>query len=177
MARSETSGTPRTCRVGAVADAVLDIHARHESSFFHAVGACARETVNSLAAASTASRMLKSATTQSHAVSVEDDCAILARVVVRWGGRREARHAAQARRHILALGLREEREAEAELHGSTSDALNLVRPRRAGLVVAAVSSSCCTAPLLSRSGARFRALRSFWTAEVWTRNAKRLQRR
>ena len=151
MARSETSGTPRTCRVGAVADAVLDIHARHESSFFHAVGACARETVDSLAAASTASRMLKSATTQSHAVSVEDDCAILARVVVRWGGRREARHAAQARRHILALGLRQQREAEAELHGSTSDALQLVRPRRASLVIprcqAVLLHSSCTEPI------------------------------
>ena len=57
------------------------------------------------------------------AVGVEDDRAILARVVVRRAGGREAGHAAQARRHVLALGLCQQRKAEAELHGSTSDAL------------------------------------------------------
>ena len=74
--------------VGAVADAVLDVHARHERGLFHAVGA----------------------------IRVEDDRAILARVVVRRAGGREAGHAAQARRHVLALRLCQQRKAEAELH-------------------------------------------------------------
>ena len=54
-------------------------------------------------------------TTQNHAVGVEDDRTVLARVVVRRAGGREASHAAQARRHVLALGLRQQGEAEAEL--------------------------------------------------------------
>ena len=91
------------------------------------------------------------ASTQSHAVGVEHHRAILARVVVRRAGGREAGHAAQARRHVLALGLRQQREAEAELHGSTSDALQLVWPRRASLVIprcqAVLLHSSCTEPI------------------------------
>ena len=64
-------------------------------------------------------------TTQSHAVGVEDDRAILARVVVRRAGGREAGHAAQARRHVLALRLCQQGESESELHRWL---------RRAGLV-------------------------------------------